>query len=260
VNASTLFDYDRCDVSATYAAARALTPRALDAWRAAIGVMLPAGWRKPRLILDVGCGTGRFTPMLADIFDAEVLGIDPSQRMLAQAGEAVRIPRCAFRSGALEALPVEDRSADLVFLSMVFHHVRDWASAHRELQRVLRPGGFVLVRTALKESLEAYLWSRFFPAAVALDRARLPSADEVVTRMTAAGLSLVRHRSVSQRFADNAESYLGKIRLRGLSSFQLISDAEFTAGLDALERYLRTVPIDASAFAEDMNIFSFVKP
>jgi SAM-dependent methyltransferase len=254
------FDYDRAEVSRVYAAARTLPSQAWAVWRAAIGGIVPHANGPIRTIIDAGCGTGRFSATLAELFEARVVGLDPSEKMLAQARAGVVDPRCTFQSGSLEALPVEAGAADLVFLSMVYHHVRDWPAAHRELQRVLRPGGMILIRTSLREVLPRYLWSRFFPAALAIDEQRMPSAADITTQMTAAGFRAVEHRSVSHGFAEDARAYLAKIRLRGLSGLQMISDEEFARGLEALTHHLRTVPTDTSAFTEDMDLFCFVKP
>lgn len=258
MSAGPLFSYDQSEVSEVYAAARSLPAHALATWRAAIATIVPPNLGPTRSILDVGCGTGRFSSMLAQIFDADVVGVDPSEKMLGQAVATIDDPRCSFLTGAVEALPVFDRSVDLVFLSMVFHHVRDWTAAHRELRRVLRPGGVVVIRTGLKEALATHLWLKFFPTAHAIDLRRMPSADEVIAQMWLGEFRLVTHRTVSHRFADDAASYLEKMRLRGLSALRMISDAEFEHGLAALELYLRTVPTDASAFTEDMDLFCFV--
>lgn len=253
------FDYARSDVSRVYAAARALPDHALDEWRNAI-IGIAGATRHPiRTILDAGCGTGRFSALLAEIFSARVLGIDPAPNMLEVARGNVADPRCSFTAGALEALPADDASIDVVFLSMVYHHVRDWPAAHREINRVLRPGGIVLVRTALRENLSDYLWSRFFPRALALDQKRLPSADDIVAELAQGGFSLVRHRAVEHRFSDDAPSYLAKIRLRGLSGLRLISDAEFEAGVEKLDQHLRLAPSDPRMFTEAMDLFCFAQ-
>jgi len=67
-----------------------------------------------RRVLDLGCGTGRFTEMLGDSYHATVVGIDPSLRMLAQrAPPADGTPH--FIAAHAEGLPLGAGSVDLVF-------------------------------------------------------------------------------------------------------------------------------------------------
>jgi SAM-dependent methyltransferase len=91
-------------------------------------------------ILDVGCGTGANLKMLARYGQAE--GVDISQQAVAfcreRGLESVKL-------GALEQLPYEDESFDLVTALDVIEHLDDDVAGLREIRRVLRPGGFVLV-------------------------------------------------------------------------------------------------------------------
>src|SRR5262249_49455592 len=61
-----------------YARGRALTEQQLQTWISAFGSVLPE--RRPLAGLDVGSGTGRFTPALARAF-GPVIGVEPSVRM-----------------------------------------------------------------------------------------------------------------------------------------------------------------------------------
>ena len=70
-------DYDT-EQYQDYARGRALTEQQLQAWISAFGAVLPE--RRPLAGLDVGSGTGRFTPALAQAF-GPVTGVEPSVRM-----------------------------------------------------------------------------------------------------------------------------------------------------------------------------------
>ena len=95
--------------------------------------------RRPR-ILDVGCGTGANLLMLSKYGDAE--GVDVSEDALAfcreRGLEKVRL-------GAGEELPYEDATFDLVTAFDVVEHMDDDLAGLREMRRVLRPGGRVLL-------------------------------------------------------------------------------------------------------------------
>ena len=82
-------DYDKTDIPAGYDRARDHGPEMLNLWMHAIAKHLEG--HSVTRILDLGCGTGRFSEALAARFDAEVIGLDPSQKMLELAcAEAAR--------------------------------------------------------------------------------------------------------------------------------------------------------------------------
>jgi len=95
--------------------------------------------RRPR-ILDVGCGTGANLLMLSKYGDAE--GVDISEDALAFCRER---GLDKVKLGAGEELPYEDDSFDLVTAFDVVEHMDDDLAGLREMRRVLRPGGRVLL-------------------------------------------------------------------------------------------------------------------
>ena len=95
--------------------------------------------RRPR-ILDVGCGTGANLLMLSKYGDAE--GVDVSEDALAFCRER---GLDKVKLGAGEELPYEDGTFDLVTAFDVVEHMDDDLAGLREMRRVLRPGGRVLL-------------------------------------------------------------------------------------------------------------------
>jgi SAM-dependent methyltransferase len=95
--------------------------------------------RRPR-ILDVGCGTGANLLMLSEYGDAE--GVDISTDALAFCRER---GLDQVKVGAGEELPYDDATFDLVTALDVVEHMDDDLAGLREMRRVLRPGGRVLL-------------------------------------------------------------------------------------------------------------------
>lgn len=90
---------------------------------------------KPRVVLDLGAGTGKFTRLI----DAErVVAVEPSERMLAVLHEA--LPHVDTRVGTAEGIPLDDDAVDAVVVAQAWHWV-DRSKAVPEVARVLRPGG-----------------------------------------------------------------------------------------------------------------------
>jgi ubiquinone/menaquinone biosynthesis C-methylase UbiE len=96
-------------------------------------------------VADVGCGNGAYLAELARRgFVGRVLGLDLSPGMLAAARE--RSPGYAGLIAAdATALPLPDGSADLTLAMHMLYHVPDPLQAVRELRRVTRPGGRVVI-------------------------------------------------------------------------------------------------------------------
>jgi len=114
--------------------------------------MAAAGLRPGQAVLDVGCGTGVLTRLAAEAVGraGRAVGIDPTPGMIRVAlEEARRLGSAAeFELGVVEGLRFEPDTFDIVFASMMLHHLpADLKRAGlREIRRVLRPGGrFVAV-------------------------------------------------------------------------------------------------------------------
>lgn len=93
-------------------------------------------------LLDAGCGAG-LLPLLASLRGAQVSALDASPSLLAIARE--RLPAADVREGDLEALPFADVSFDAATAVNSLFYAADMATATRELRRVVRPGGRVVV-------------------------------------------------------------------------------------------------------------------
>jgi len=100
---------------------------------------LPAGAR----VLDVGCGTGANGPVLA-AQGRFAVGVDASPVPLGLDGTGARGHAARLRGDATR-LPFAEASFDLVVALDVLEHLIDDASAAREMHRVLRPGGALIV-------------------------------------------------------------------------------------------------------------------
>jgi len=99
------------------------------------------------LVVDVGCGTGFLTAGLAPRA-RQVIGVDDSPGMLAVAQEnlaALGVPNVELRAGQVTALPLPDAVADATVANMVLHHAPDPQQMMREMARVTRPGGRVVI-------------------------------------------------------------------------------------------------------------------
>ena len=127
-----------------------------------------AGLRRGMKVLDVAMGTAAVGRGAARIVGPEglVVGVDPSQGMLAEAAKVFRGPRVR---GVGQALPIQSDSFDFVTMGIALRHVSDLRAAFREYLRVLKPGGRVWIleghvpRSALGQRLTRFVWARLIP-------------------------------------------------------------------------------------------------
>jgi SAM-dependent methyltransferase len=103
-----------------------------------------ANLRGVETVTDIGCGNGAYLAELARReHKGQVLGVDLSVGMLDAARS--RAPRAALVAGDAAALPLRDNASDLSLAMHMLFHVPDPQAAVRELRRVTRPGGQVLI-------------------------------------------------------------------------------------------------------------------
>jgi len=100
---------------------------------------------QPEVVLDLGCGTGQLTRRLTEQFpDAEVVGIDYSVGMLAEASNRVGNRANLVRADA-QYVPFRSASTDVVVCTESFHWYSDQRRALEELAAVLRPSGQLVI-------------------------------------------------------------------------------------------------------------------
>ena len=248
------FHYDDTTIHLEYDSGRELHDDVVGMWMHAMSSKVDRN--KIEYILDLGCGTGRFSEKLSRHFGARVHGIDPSENMLRRAIESGRKSRCQFSLGCAEHIPLGDGEADLVFMSMTYHHIECIESATNEILRVLKNGGYLCIRNATIECMESYLWLKYFPTAHEIESARLPRAYDVLEHFKCKGFDVVFHGALRQQFAASLEEYVKKIGLRTLSALERVSDEEFFAGMQRMKQSIGKSS-RAEAIFEDIYLFVF---
>ncbi len=111
---------------------------------------------EPKVVLDIGCGTGVATMDLARRYrKAQVIAMDFAFPMLQETrrrGSWLRRPRCVC--GDLEQLPLADDSVDLIYSNASIQWSNDLEHSFSEFMRVLRPGGVVAFTTFGPDTLK----------------------------------------------------------------------------------------------------------
>jgi SAM-dependent methyltransferase len=147
-----------------------------------------------KIVLDVGCGDGTLASEFRRRGASLVIGCDPDPRMIARAALRAKTERggaTRYMLARAEELPFHDRSFDLVSTVTVLSFVEQRARAMRELARVLKPGGRLVIGElgrwstwAASRRIRAWLGQELWK------NARFTSARELSALVTRAGLSV----------------------------------------------------------------------
>ncbi|MFL5817558.1 MAG: class I SAM-dependent methyltransferase [Conexibacter sp.] len=128
-----------------------------------------AGVRPGVRVLDVGCGPGALTEVLAGLVGPEhVAAAEPSPGFAAAC--AARVPGADVRAVPAETLPWEDATFDVALAQLVVEFMGDAGAGVREMVRVVKPGGTVAACTWEADGGMTMLHA-FWEAAVAVDPA-----------------------------------------------------------------------------------------
>ena len=118
---------------------------------------------QPQTILDLGCGTGSSTLMLKQAFsNSQVIGLDISPYMLTMAeykGEKANLV-INWQQGLAEATNLDRCSFDLISIAFLFHEtpVEIAQNILRECQRLLKPGGQIIILDGNQKRLRHTNW------------------------------------------------------------------------------------------------------
>jgi len=110
----------------------------------------------PMVIADLGAGEGAFSLLLAQRAK-KVIAVDTSDKMIEVAREqALRngVKNVEFRLGDMEEVPIKAATVDLVWISQSLHHALHPGRALAEANRILRPGGRIVILDLVKHRFE----------------------------------------------------------------------------------------------------------
>jgi len=248
-------DYDRVQHD-VYAKGRALPAGAIQRYMDLFAERLPA--RRPLTFVDLGSGTGRFTPALAETFGGPVYGVEPAAAMRRTAEAAAAHPGVSYLAGDAAAIPLPDASADALLMFLSFHHFPDKAAAAQDIARVVKPGGKVFLRSMFRERIPDHWWRCYFPRSWAIEEAMFPSVTEARDVFEAAGFETAEVVQFEIPFEGDLGEAVERLHLRAASTFEHMTEAELDEGFARLDAAFAAGTIELKPTFGDFIVFERV--
>ena len=245
---------DYSGIAKYYDKVRITSPDYLKFWSSRIAFY--GSIKKNSRVLDIGCGTGRFSLTLSKVTGAEVYAIEPSEEMLNEAIKKDKMKKIIWDKGTAENLKFPDGFFNCAYMTFVYHHIKNGKEAISEMYRVLKPRGKCVIMTTSYGHIRSsplYL----FPGLAAIDLDRFPTLPELKVLLNKGGfkdvhyhLDRYRNRSIS------IDDYLSLIRSKYVSTLTMLSDDEFESGYKIFEKRLRKKYRDYVDIEPGVNIVS----
>jgi SAM-dependent methyltransferase len=189
-------------------------------------------------ILDLGCGTGNLSAQLWECILVDTIGVDKSLQMLTKASKKGLKVLCA--DADLSPLPFKNEPFDAVIGSYVIHHIKNRMDLIRECFRILNNGALILLTSshAQIENLHPVI-KEFFPSLIEMDKKRFPEISKLDHLFESAGFTDIRHEELVISKIPIDTIYLDKVKNKFVSTFLLLPENEFMAGVEKLERFIK---------------------
>jgi ubiquinone/menaquinone biosynthesis C-methylase UbiE len=191
------------------------------------------------VVLDVGCGTGRFPLSMSAEKECMICALEPSIEMLRQAVAKDRSKQILWIRGDGQHLPFSDSLFDCVYMTLVIHHIENKELALHGIHRVLKKNGRCVIVTNSHSRIKKHVL-RDFPGVVATDLKRFPTIPSLKELMMKIGFGDVHYHVLQyERGYMSTEEYLERVRNRYISTLTLLSEEEFQRGLKIFERKVK---------------------
>lgn len=115
-----------------------------------------------KTVLEIGCGDGKGTKLIKKYFHPhEIYAVDLDERMIARAKRGVIDPHIYFEVSDACSMRYKDDTFDAIFDFGIIHHIPNWKDCLKELKRVLKPNGELIIEDLSIETFTSSFFGRF---------------------------------------------------------------------------------------------------
>jgi len=233
-------DYSK--IASFYDKGRSLSEQNTVMWLNLISKL--SGASKGDRVLDLGCGTGRFSLPMANRLEFDVTGADSSMEMLAKAKKKDSASAVNWVFTDASALIFPPGSFDVVFISHLLHHVDSPLIVLKECHKVLTPSGVVLIRYGAINQIRHDVEHRLFPQVIEIDEARTATIDLTEKWLADAGFEDISSEKKMQQTYQTGLAHLDAARIKSTSVLSMISEESFQTGIRRLTEHVDKHPND----------------
>jgi ubiquinone/menaquinone biosynthesis C-methylase UbiE len=204
-----------------------------------------------KIYLDIGCGTGNYTHAL-NKKGVQFIGIDPSEKMLDKA--KLQNQNITWLLGKAESIPLDNESIDGCIASLTLHHWTNLSNGFKELYRVLKTNGKVVIFTSTPNQMKGYWLNHYFPKMLSVSIQQMPSFEIIKKALIENRFKNIKTEAyfikpdLQDLFLyagkERPELYLNAQVRYGISSFSALSNKkEVEQGLHEIEDDIKTKKI-----------------
>ena len=108
-----------------------------------------------KVVLEIGCGNGTGTKLIKKYFSPrEIYAVDLDEKMIDLAKENNIDPSIYFEVGGASSLGYDSNQFDAIFDFGIIHHIPNWGDCLKELERVLKPDGELILEDLSTETFD----------------------------------------------------------------------------------------------------------
>jgi ubiquinone/menaquinone biosynthesis C-methylase UbiE len=191
---------------------------------------------KNSILIDVGCGTGNETINLFNNFGCNVIGIEPSEKMIA-VGKS-KSNNIKWLIGTAEKIPFEDNSVDVITSFFSVHHFDNIQDSIIEFKRVLKDNGKLFIFTISHEQMKNSLEYVFFPDLLSADLSRVPKIEILIDYLDKFSFS---SKKVEIHYEDRLidDYYLEMVNNQYRSGLRLLNSKQLENGIAKIEKIIK---------------------
>lgn len=206
-------------------------------------------------VLDMGCGGGIYTKVLAGSGAAHVTGMDFSKQMVSTAAENCKgMNHVLFLQGDANDSHLPAHKFDLILERALIHHLRELSTCFREANRILKREGTLLIQDRTPQNcllpgspnhLRGYFFERY-PKLASMEISRRHKADEVREALITAGFTITKETQFweTRRIYNDFESLSEDLMKRtGRSILFELTDSELKELVLFIERKIKNIPM-----------------